>query len=374
MNSDPHDSTAWRSFGMLDTDETAGFDEAMRHDPQLKAAARDMDRLSAAVALATSHPVIPRDGHLERIQSRLGMHHPRRAPLWFGISGWAAAAALALLLVWNVKGFRGLPAQPGPIVNSPGVTESAVHDGVPADVQAVATNDNPSDTDTAPAKQPSPETNPSGLVIRRETEQLTREIAVLQSQVQLYQSRERAWSQVLPGVALPVIMKMTPPGAESTIDSSLAMNDSPISQLLGETLRIAGSAKQGSGDSPDAVMSTADTAFLNTAVEVPAVAPAGAIPIYDAARDAGTLVVTNLPPAPTGLEYNLWVQAKRDGPPVRIGILPDAGTSPSESFDFSLGDNQVMPSGFILTQDPADRPAAPNADNTVLQSPQAKEP
>jgi hypothetical protein len=370
MNSDPHDSTAWRSFGMLDTNETDDFDEAMRHDSQLNAAARDMDRLSAAVALATSHPVIPRDGHLLHIQRRLGLHQPRRAPLWFGVSGWAAAAALALFLVWNGEGYRALAHKFGPIVNSEGFTASPDHSDRSTDASEVGTNDNPSNTDTVPAKQPSPETNSSGLVIRSETEQLTRKIAALQGQLQSYETRERALSQVLPGIALPVIMKMTPPGAESTIDSSLAMNDSPISQLLGETLRIAAS-EQESVDSPDAA--TVDSSFLNTAAEDPAVAQPGAIPIYDAARDAGTLVVTNLPPAPEGLEYNLWVQTTSDGPPIRIGILPDVGTSPAESFDFSLGRNQVMPSGFILTRDPAERPAAPHAGNTVLQSPQAQQ-
>jgi hypothetical protein len=74
------------------------------------------------------------------------------------------------------------------------------------------------------------------------------------------------------------------------------------------------------------------------------------------------------------MEYNLWVQTSPDAKPARLGILPDAGTSPSESFDFSLGSHTVMPSGFILTQDPIDAPAAPDKKNTVLQSPQAPQP
>jgi Anti-sigma-K factor rskA len=177
-------------------------------------------------------------------------------------------------------------------------------------------------------------------------------------------------------------MKMIPPDAQAAIDPTLAMNDSPISELLGESLRITTSTKQETGDSPGAAAITApnntadtvDPAFTTTTDETPVAATPGAIPIYDAARDAGTLVVSNLPPAPAGQEYNLWVQTTSDGAPVRLGILPDAGTSPSESFDFNLGSNQVRPAGFTLTLDPKDKPAAPHSKNTVLQSPQTAKP
>jgi hypothetical protein len=99
-----------------------------------------------------------------------------------------------------------------------------------------------------------------------------------------------------------------------------------------------------------------------------------AIPIYDAARDAGTLVLSNLPAAPAGLEYNLWVRTKANATPVRVGMLPGAGASSAESFDFSLGAEQVIPAGFILTQDPHDQPGMPHPGNIILEGPQGTDP
>jgi hypothetical protein len=98
MNSDPYDSAAWRTFGMLDADESAIFDQAMRHDPVLRGAYLEMDRLSAAIAASTATPIEPRTGQLERLQNRLGLYPSRRAYLWLGVSGWAAAAAVTLVL------------------------------------------------------------------------------------------------------------------------------------------------------------------------------------------------------------------------------------------------------------------------------------
>jgi hypothetical protein len=62
MNSDPHETAAWRTFGMLDVDETANYDEAMRHDSGLRQAQQEMDCLVAAVAAVTTLPIKPRAG------------------------------------------------------------------------------------------------------------------------------------------------------------------------------------------------------------------------------------------------------------------------------------------------------------------------
>ena len=59
MNFDPYDSAAWRTFDMLDADEAAAFDEAMRHDPVLQSAYFEMDRLSAAIATPSPLPSSP---------------------------------------------------------------------------------------------------------------------------------------------------------------------------------------------------------------------------------------------------------------------------------------------------------------------------
>ena len=99
MNSDPYDSAAWKTFGMLDADESAAFDDAMRSDPALRKYALEMDRLSAAIAACTTAPVEPEAGLLERVQDRLRHRPSRTAGIWLAVTGWAAAIALALVLV-----------------------------------------------------------------------------------------------------------------------------------------------------------------------------------------------------------------------------------------------------------------------------------
>ncbi|RPJ32941.1 MAG: hypothetical protein EHM17_11960, partial [Verrucomicrobiaceae bacterium] len=100
--------------------------------------------------------------------------------------------------------------------------------------------------------------------------------------------------------------------------------------------------------------------------------PPTAVPIYDAARDAGTLVVSNLPPAGEGQVYNLWVITTIGARPVYIGSLPESSAAGADSFDFSLGSSMVLPAGFLLTLDPANSPAHPTEANTVLQGPAAR--
>jgi hypothetical protein len=361
---------------MLDADESAAFDEAARHDSHLKSATREMDRLQASVALVASRPVMPREGHLERIQARLGQQPKRQFSLWFGISGWAAAAALALLLVWNAKiipVFSSNSASAAASSIQPRPQVPGTHEAIQT---SLATSDSPDSATSESTPTGSQDSNASSVVIRRETERLTREIATLQDQVRSYQLHKQQWFEVLPGVATPVIMVMSPPGTPADERAGLALNDSPVSQLLVETLRVSSTEKQPSSSVADAARPTNADQVFQAADATPSVVAElpSAIPVYDAARDAGTLVVSNLPPVAADMEYNLWVQTSPGEKPVRLGILPDAGTSPSESFDFSLGTNTIMPSGFILTQDPKEKPTAPSGKNTVLQSPQAPEP
>lgn len=346
---------------MLDADESSAFDDAARQDPALKQASREIDQLAASIALATTRPVVPSAGHLERIRIRLALPNEERMPRWLGLSGWAAAASLALLLFWQAS-------RPSP---DGGQMMAGVREDSPSGHRRVNTVFPPNGAESAAQGSPRShdaadpavtKTGESSQVVRRETERLAREIAMLQGQLMSHEQRERSLFRALPGVAMPVIMKMTPPGVVSDPDPALAMNDSPVSQLF--TSRQESSNNQDGGLTSDAA-----------AASGPASPPVpGAIPIYDAARDAGTLVLSNLPPAPDGWEYNLWVRAKAGDAPVRVGILPDAGTSPSESFDFSLGKEQVVPVGFILTQDPRNQPGIPNQGNTVLEGPPGKGP
>lgn len=365
MNSDPFDTATWRSLGMLDADESAAFDEAARQDSDLRTAAQEMDRLSAAIAVITSHPVPPGAGHLERIRSRLSLPASSRRSHGWAISGWAAAAALAMLLVWQ---------QNRPIPTARSFTDSQIHTQHPPLVPNTSEPSSPHNQQQAtPAHLPGPGRIPStteatAFVVRKETERLTGEIAALRQQLDGYQQRDKTIFQASPGIALPVIMRMSPPGSQPADDPTLAMNDSPLPQLF--VFRNHTEAeKSNPAAEPTGNFTASFTDVATTSIPTPS-----AIPIYDAARDAGTLVVTNLPAPPEGQEYNLWVQTNGEAPPVRVGILPNAGTSPSESFDFSLGTHQSIPAGFILTRDPVNQSSPPTEENTILLGPQAAQP
>lgn len=369
---------------MLDADESAIFDEAMRHDPLLRDAYLDVDRLSAAIAVASTTPVPPRAGQLERIQSRLGLNAARKIHLWLAVSGWAAAAVLALMLVIaKSPDFTGKasphtaatpPAAAAPVSSTPAAMIRPA-----ADSPSAVTGEPRPDSETpspSPAPPPAAEAD-AKQIAKVETRRLIQEIEVLRENLQKFQERDRVLFQAVPGMALPVIMRMKPPGTADVEDDLIAAADepqSPVHFLLAEAARSAnppsssdviasGTAGPDSGitepTTPDAIV-TNPPALTE---------PPSAIPIYDAARDAGTLVVSNLPPAAEGRVYNLWVKTAHSEQPVFVGSLPNAGALRSESFDFSLGSNMVLPSGFVLTQDPLKTPTPPDVSNTVLQGP-----
>jgi RNA polymerase sigma-70 factor (ECF subfamily) len=93
------ETAAWRAFGMLDTSETARFDDAVARDPGSRTAWQEMNRLTAALAIATAAPASPSPKQLARVRQRLGLAVPPRAWNWAAITGWATAAVLAVLLV-----------------------------------------------------------------------------------------------------------------------------------------------------------------------------------------------------------------------------------------------------------------------------------
>ena len=316
MNSDPYDSAAWRSFGMLDADETAIFDDTMREDPTLRKYALEIDRLSAAIAASTTNPIDPGAGQLHQIQKRLRLSTSGRYGFWLAITGWTAAAAMALILI-------------------------------------LGRNRNPHQTATERqplAKEPTTSVaggdKPTSKVV---TKRLTQEIEVLRENLENFHQRDQVMFAAVPGMALPTVMTMTPPG--------IPAGDTPIATLLGDAMR-ASAATHGdtvAQDSPDAP-------------ETPAAKPS-AMSIYDTARDFGTLVVNNLPDAGGDQVYNLWVIIASSGKPVYVGSLPPSSATGGDSFDFSLGSTLILPSGFVLTQDPPDAPATPTDHNTILQGP-----
>jgi hypothetical protein len=125
MNSDPHESAAWRAFGILDAEESAAFDDALRENADLRHASREINALAVAIAVSQVKPLQTRVGDFERLQTRLGLLRQRPVN-WLGITGWAIAASLALLLVVNHRArhmnlgtTKGASATPESVSGSP---------------------------------------------------------------------------------------------------------------------------------------------------------------------------------------------------------------------------------------------------------------
>lgn len=330
MNFDPYDSVAWRSFGMLDAGENTVFDEEIRQDPGLRRACQEMDRLSAAIAACTVEPVWPQAEQLERLQRRLGLARgPRKCPLWMAVFGWILAATLAAVLASTHFSPRKTPRG----TNRPPVEKSA-----------------------APAV-----VGEGGASM--ETRRLHEEIQLLRRSLEEFHERDRVMFQVLPGRSLSLVMIMVPPGEKAAVRA-------PLTAMLGDALAATNRhVPEESVADAEALPPDGDAGY--TTAEPVSELPM-AVPIYDAARDAGTLVVSNLAPAGEGNVYNLWVVTEIGGPPVYIGSIPESSALGADSFDFSLGSSMVLPAGFLLTLDPHNAPASPTEDNTVLRGPPAE--
>ncbi|RYD43639.1 MAG: hypothetical protein EOP85_09975 [Verrucomicrobiaceae bacterium] len=359
MNSDPHESAAWRSFGMLDADEASAFDEAMRLDPELKQSYLEMERLTAVVAATAVQPVAPRAGQLQRLERQLGIHTARRTN-WPAISGWAAAAVVTLFLLVN----RESPqtgtiaiAKPHPPVAAP----EDISPVKPVDGSPVAEETLPREMVEIPAfavsGQPMLVQEADTKVIRQETRQLIQENEVLKEKVEELQSVERERFEAVPGTAWPIVMRMSPPGMqEEPTDISFDHEGPPMTAILGDALASA-------GDPYDEGLGVSKTG-LGAEKPTPS-----AVPIYDPARDTGTLVVNNLPDIVEGESYNLWVTTQGKEQPVYVGKLPRSNSRAADSFDFNLGLMSTVPTGFILTRDPQGKPLQPTPGTTILQGP-----
>lgn len=335
MNSDPYDSAAWRTFGMLDADESALFDEAMSQDPGLRRACLEMDRLAAAIAATAAEPLVPQADHLERLRRRLGLGHAaRKSPIWLAVTGWSVAAALAGFVVWS---------RPDLVQKAPPLSEQSAP-AAPPSTAAVAA----ADTDG-----------------EQETRRLREEIQVLRQNLEEFHHRDRVMFQVLTGRSMPLVMTMLPAGETMT---SAGVRTS-LTAMLGDAL--AATNRHPVPVEPVGIPTHADDADIPLVVaEAPLPqGPPMAVPIYDAARDAGTLVVSNLEPAGHGMVYNLWVVPDAGLRPVYLGSLPESSAAGADSFDFSLGSTMVLPAGFRLTLDPSNAPADPSETNTVLSGP-----
>ena len=361
MNSDPHESAAWRAFGMLDADEAAGFDEAMRQDPELGKIYREMNCLTAAVAAATVSPLTPRAGQLERLQTRLGLNASKHTN-WLGISGWAAAAALTMVLILDRH-----PSSATTSVRhiSPSLPAAENHAEKISSRKSIDVDEREIAKDSTPANPPengallATQENDVRTIVKGETKRLIQEIEVLRGKLENAQTRDRKRFEAVPGVSWPVVMTMSPPGAAASKEPSevaAVAAHPPLVTLLGDALAGTSTIMDASNAFRAA---NPTTVFGNPS----------AIPIYDAARDSGTLVVSNLPPTAPEKPYNLWVKTEDGAKPIYVGRLPDSISEAATSYDFSLGSNGIVPTSFILTQDAQGETAPPSERNTILLGP-----
>ena len=345
MNSDPHETAAWRAFGMLDSDEAAGFDEAMRQYSELRDAYRDMNVLCAAVAATSIAPLPPRTGQLERLQARLGLQASKSVN-WLGISGWAAAAAaLAFMLLVDRKS----PVPTESVENSatPHATKREAQMIQKATAQKLAAQPSPDAgselaEDATANRDVAPQENNVSLVTKMETKRLVREIAILREKLESVEKRERQRLEPVQGMAWPIVMTMRPPRATTQIVST-ADADTSVVDVLGDALAGKSSladnrAAQGVADTPSAV------------------------PIYDPATGTGTLVANNLS------DTNFWVTARGEDKPRLLGRIPQSSEA-YESLGFELPAGTI-PDNFIITNDSAGKDAPPSDKNTVLIGPQ----
>ena len=393
MNSDPHETAAWRAFGMLDSNEAAGFDEAIHQDPELRDAYRDMNVLCAAVAAASVAPLQSRAGQLEQLQARLGLQTSKSVN-WLGISGWAAAAAaFAFMLLVDRKApvpVESVNNSAAPHANKRDVlmiqktSAQELAAQASSDVGSEPTEDATSNRDAATHE------NNVKLVTKMETKRLVQEIAVLRDKLESVEKREQQRLEPVQGMAWPIVMKMRPPNATTQIvPTEVATTDAETSvvDLLGDALAGKASladnrAKQGVVDTRSAELINAPASATDTntsVVNVPDDALAGkasladnqgeqgvvdtpsAVPIYDPATGTGTLVVNNLS------NTNFWVTAKGESEARLLGKIPPSSEA-YESVGFELPAGTI-PDNFMITNDSAGKDAPPSDKNTILIGP-----
>jgi hypothetical protein len=140
-----------------------------------------------------------------------------------------------------------------------------------------------------------------------------------------------------------MVMTMRPPRATSQIVPEDAADASVVS-VLGDAL----AGRSSLADNNRAAQASADTA--------------SAVPIYDPATGAGTLVANNLS------DTNLWVTTRGENQPRLLGKIPQSSEA-YESVGFELPAGTI-PDNFIITNDSEGKGAPPSDKNTVLIGPQ----
>lgn len=360
MNPDAHELAARHRLGLMSPEDEPLYKAAAANDPSMAEAEREWDALAAAIALDAAPPVTPSASLLPRIQAACGLPTAaRRMSPVFAWAGWGLAAALAVLLAAQPSLFPrgdvhatggGKPggsslASPA---ESPGRDNSPVR---PGDAEPAA---------SSMAAAPEEPTNAhESLPDRAENRRLIQELATLRTELDRFRDRDREVFSVVPGKAWPVIIEMLPPESAA----SLLATGPAITTRVGEALAGITSGEENKLLDPG---SASVAGPMEPAL--PVEGSPRAIPVYDPARDTGTLVIRDLPPAPEGYEYNLWVNPGGQSQPVLAGTLP-GNPGPNDALDFSLGTTGILPASYQLTLDAAGAPSPPAGANIVLQGP-----
>ncbi|HEX2746600.1 MAG TPA: hypothetical protein VHM91_01270 [Verrucomicrobiales bacterium] len=393
MKDETREHAAWRAFGLLTPEEQEAFDAAVGVDAPLAEARGRVEALAAAVSVTHSRPVAPGADVWDHIGERCGIARQRRtfissARLRSVLSwaGWGVAAALAVLLAVRDRtdsltaGRSQGPETPAPsdnprrvISHSPAnppapdktFTESPVRQRSlrpPADPPAAG----PPEHDALATTNPPPpqpvvppgNTPPEPTAEHGEKRRLIQEIATLRAELTQSQAKNREMLLPAPGRSWPLIVEMKSPSAVRDESSP------PLSSQIADAFA--------NKPAPEPKTPSEATPQLQ----------ATAIPVYDPARDTGTLAVRNLPVA-TGFRYNLWVSTADSSEPVYVGTLP-ANLRSTDSLDFSLGSTGIIPTTYYLTTGTfsagntsqltetsinRDQLIAPNSSNIVLQGP-----
>ena len=341
---------------MLDAEESAAFDDALRENADLRNAYREINALSAAVAASQVKPLQTRAGEIERLQTRLGLLRQRPVN-WLGISGWAIAASLALLLVVSHShrlvdqgrpmGASAAPASaPGsPAKNDPGSVEIPREDN-----QALAASG--ASNGVADGKE-------TKLAKKGEAMKLIQEISVLREKLESVAKRDQKRFEFVPGRSWPVMMTMAPPPSSDEDDTTIPEDAPALTARVADALAGISSI---TGD-PSATFAPEENAAASSN------ATPAAIPIYDPVTDQGAIVVAGLPQPEEDMGNFLWVATETSEVPVLVGQLPPNESQQDVSIDFELGTRGILPTSFILTNGEIGNPAAPSAKNTILIGP-----
>ncbi len=345
---------------MLDAEESAAFDDALRDNADLRHAYREISALAAAVAVSQVKPLQTRAGEFERLQTRLGLLRERPVN-WLGISGWAIAASLALLLVVSHRhslvdhgvtsqtptGAKATPtsAPDRPAGNGPDAVEIPGEDNH-ALAASGAFAEVADGRETKAAK-------------KGETMKLIQEISVLREKLERVAKRDQQRFEIVPGRSWPVMMTMAPPPSSDEEETTISEDAPALTSRVADALAGISSITSDPSElsDPDEIASASGKATPT------------AIPIYDPVTDEGAIVVAGLPQPEEDMGNFLWVATETSDVPVLVGQLPPNESQQAVSIDFELGTMGILPTSFILTNGKIGSPEAPSTKNTLLIGP-----